>query len=286
MQRPGFGSRQARFALQFTRPCGRAGVHQDGDVHRDNEQQQADTELKATNGELRLRSLRADERVRVGLDLGPDFLVRVRKRHRHPLAERRDFGLRVLQRETGRNAAEDVHPYTRTRGPVGIGRAERHPVSMVDRKTETLRHHPDDGVWRLVQPYDSSEDTGVTIETALPLVVCDHKDRRSHCPFVFGEQRPSKQRRIPGERQARGGDRGDIDQVQLAVSGDQIPTVLPERAEIANRFQLALPLLEIMHRRAGAEPGCPARARVRMTTTRPSLSKGKLESSIVPNAAK
>lgn len=70
------------------------------------------------------------------------------------------------------------------------------------------------------------------------------------------------------------------------VKGLPAWNILPERANVADRLHLAPPVLEIVHRRTGAEPRLPGEGPGADDGHRPSSSKGKVESSIAPNPAK
>ena len=75
-----------RARRDFTSPCRRAGVDENGDVHGHNQQQEPDAELEGAHGELHLRSFDAEKGARVGEGLRPDVRLTLRKRDSHPLA--------------------------------------------------------------------------------------------------------------------------------------------------------------------------------------------------------
>ena len=87
---------------------GGAGIHEDRDVYRDDEQQQADPELEAAHRQLHLRPVDTDEGVRVGHDAGPSLAVRLRRGSGHPIADRGHFRLRLFQRQSVGQPSEDA----------------------------------------------------------------------------------------------------------------------------------------------------------------------------------
>src|SRR5688500_11344079 len=112
---------------------------------------------------------------------------------------------------------------------------------MIPRKTESLRHHPDDRVERGPEPECAANDTGIRRESVAPLFVGDHDDRCRASSFVAVQERAPERGRNACGTEPRGRHLGNAYERGAAVRGYQVTVDIPKGRDITHRPQLETP---------------------------------------------
>ncbi len=124
--------------------------------------------------------------------------------------------------------------------------AQGNPELEIEWKREPVRHHADDDVRHRVQCERAADDGRITAEAALPLTVADHHHAIRAVALVVRQQVASEVRGRARNGKGRRADFGHANRVGIAVGGGEILLDAAIGAEMLNRLDAALPLVELV----------------------------------------
>jgi hypothetical protein len=174
-------------------------------------------------------------------DLAGQMRVGLRPLRRSDPVEGGELRLRLLEGDTGGEAAEDVDPGADTHGTVERAEPERRPNVLAERvdevvarrvELEALGHHPDHRGCLAPERDDAAHHFGIPVEARLPEPVSEHRDRRGARALVGRKQRTSEDRRGRCQSERRRADsRGQHRKRYVAVRGE-VQVLVRDRADV------------------------------------------------------